>query len=205
MKKDTQKPTGGNGLRTFDFQGVPIRTLLVDGDTEPWFVASDVAKILGYSNPREAVRTHCKGGREMLTPSKGGLQKTKVIREGDLYRLICNSKLPSAEVFERKVMEEILPSIRRTGSYSAHGSEVKTLVADLAHDRDEAKKEVKRLKSQNARFNELRERRMIFGHIVRGIRDPWKRHEALHNACPEWIPAPNQRQDGEQQSLNFGE
>jgi prophage antirepressor-like protein len=117
----------------FAFEGHQLRTLLIDG--EPWFVGKDVAEALGYGNTRKALLDHCKkaqdvGGSQIVTPnesndlqgfrSKYGVDpSTKIIPESDVYRLIIKSKLPSAEKFEKKIMEEILPTIRKTGSYGA--------------------------------------------------------------------------------------
>lgn len=81
------------------------------------FPATNCARVLGYQNPQKAIRDHCKGVNEMVTPTKGGNQIIKYIPEGDLYRLIVNSKLPSAEKFERWVFDEVLPNIRKNGSY----------------------------------------------------------------------------------------
>lgn len=93
-----------------------IRTVEING--KPYFVASDVANALGYSNPRKAIINHCKGVTKRDTPTSGGIQSMSYINEGDVYRLIMKSKLPSAEKFEVWVMDEVLPSIRKTGSYS---------------------------------------------------------------------------------------
>lgn len=90
---------------------------IVDNSGEPWFIAKDVATVLGYANPQEAIREHCKGVSETRTPSPGGMQATKIISEKDLYRLIMHSKLPSAEAFQDWVMDEVLPSIRKHGAY----------------------------------------------------------------------------------------
>jgi len=92
-----------------------VTTAVIDG--KEYFAATECAKILGYANPQEAVRTHCKGVREFLTPTKGGEQNVNFIPEGDLYRLIVRSNLPATEKFERWVFEEILPSIRKHGAY----------------------------------------------------------------------------------------
>lgn len=92
-----------------------IRTVEIDG--KPYFVANDVAKALGYVETAKAIRTHCKGVSEMDIPSNGGIQCMKVIPEGDIYRLIVRSKLPSAEKFERWVFDEVIPSIRKNGGY----------------------------------------------------------------------------------------
>lgn len=92
-----------------------IRTIEIDG--KPYFVGTDVAKALGYNNPRDAVSRHCKGVVKHDTPTSSGVQSMSYINEGDLYRLIMKSKLPSAEKFEAWVMDEVLPTIRKTGSY----------------------------------------------------------------------------------------
>lgn len=92
-----------------------IRTIEIDG--KPYFVGTDVAKALGYNNPRDAVSRHCKGVVKHDTPTSSGIQSMSCINEGDLYRLIMKSKLPSAEKFESWVMDEVLPTIRKTGSY----------------------------------------------------------------------------------------
>ncbi|MDY4770285.1 MAG: ORF6C domain-containing protein [Lachnospiraceae bacterium] len=92
-----------------------IRTVEIDG--KPYFVGTDVAKALGYNNPRDAVSRHCKGVVKHDTPTSSGVQLMSYINEGDLYRLIMKSKLPSAEKFEAWVMDEVIPTIRKTGSY----------------------------------------------------------------------------------------
>ncbi len=93
-----------------------IRSLEIDG--KPYFVANDVAKALGYVETAKAIRTHCKGVSEMDIPTNGGIQVMKVIPEGDIYRLIIRSSLPSAEKFEHWVFDEVIPNIRKTGGYN---------------------------------------------------------------------------------------
>lgn len=92
-----------------------IRTVEIDG--KPYFVANDVAKSLGYKRPADAVTAHCKGSVKHRCLTEGGEQEVKVIPEGDVYRLISRSKLPSAEKFERWVFDEVIPSIRKNGGY----------------------------------------------------------------------------------------
>lgn len=82
------------------------------------FCASDIAKALGYTNPRKAVGDHCRGVTKRYAPTTSGEQEMSFIPEGDVYRLITHSKLPSAEKFESWVFDEVLPKIRQTGSYS---------------------------------------------------------------------------------------
>jgi prophage antirepressor-like protein len=110
-----------------------IRTLLNENG-EPWFVAKEVAVALGYKNSRGAIIEHCKGGSEMLLPSKGGNQMTKVIPESDLYRLILRSKLPQAEAFQDWVTSEVLPSIRKYGIYKKDKKEELTEKSFLEHN-----------------------------------------------------------------------
>lgn len=93
-----------------------VRTLEQDGKT--LFCGSDVAKALGYAIPSKAVNTHCKGVSKMEVPTNGGAQQMLFIPEGDLYRLIVNSKLPSAEKFERWVFDEVIPTVRKHGLYA---------------------------------------------------------------------------------------
>lgn len=92
-----------------------VRTVEIDGKI--YFVGIDIAKALGYLNPSKAVIQHCKGVTKLGIPSKGGKQKTNCIPEGDLYRLITHSELPSAERFESWVFDEVLPTLRKTGTY----------------------------------------------------------------------------------------
>ncbi len=84
------------------------------------FCGSDVAKALGYDQPHKAIERHCKKDGGMIhtvIDSLGREQQAKFITEGDLYRLIANSKLPSAEKFESWVFDEVLPTIRKHEAY----------------------------------------------------------------------------------------
>lgn len=101
-----------------------IRVIMRDG--EPWFIGNEVASVLGYADPRRAIYTHCKyaillkqGDAPLLNlPSRG----INIIPESDIYRLIMKSELPNIEGFQDWVCSEVLPSIRKTGSYSLKDS-----------------------------------------------------------------------------------
>lgn len=84
------------------------------------FCGSDVAKALGYRIPKDAVSAHCKGAVKHRLLTNGGYQEVKFVTEGDVYRLVVHSRLPSAEKFERWIFDEVLPTIRRTGGYVAN-------------------------------------------------------------------------------------
>lgn len=93
-----------------------VRSVEIDG--KPYFVANDVARALGYASPKDAVLRHCKGATIQRYLTNGGEQEVKMIPEGDIYRLIIRSSLPSAEKFETWVFDEVIPSIRKTGGYN---------------------------------------------------------------------------------------
>lgn len=96
-----------------------IRTLTIED--EPWFVGKDVAVVLGYSNPRDALakRVDDEDKGVAKCDTLGGKQDFTIINESGLYSLILSSKLPTAKKFKRWVTSEVLPAIRKTGKYEA--------------------------------------------------------------------------------------
>ena len=96
-----------------------IRTIQRDG--EPWFVGKDVAIALGYEKPRNAIAAHVDGEDKkdaLIQGPLGGPQEMTIINESGLYCLIFSSKLEKAKRFKRWVTAEVLPTIRKTGSYT---------------------------------------------------------------------------------------
>lgn len=97
-----------------------VRTMLIEG--EPWFVGKDVAKCLGYAKPENAIANHVDNEDKTTTLIQGTGSNYKsnavCINESGLYSLIMSSKLPSAKSFKRWVTSEVLPAIRKTGSYN---------------------------------------------------------------------------------------
>lgn len=95
---------------------------VIEKDNDPWFIGKDVAEILGYSNPRDAIYKHVefedKGVAKCDT--LGGSQELTVINESGLYSLILSSKLPGAKKFKYWITSEVLPSIRKNGGYIAN-------------------------------------------------------------------------------------
>jgi len=101
-----------------------VRTIIIDD--KPYVVGNDVAKALGYNEPHKAVSAHCRWGiTHPVTDNLGRLRNTKIIPEGDIYRLITKAADQSqnieikekAERFEKWVFDEVLPSIRKHGAY----------------------------------------------------------------------------------------
>lgn len=102
----------------FNFEKNEVRTFLVND--EPYFVGKDVASVLGYSNTKDALSRHVdsedKTGSRITT--SGQSREMTIINESGLYSLILKSKLPNARKFKRWVTSEVLPTIRKTGSYT---------------------------------------------------------------------------------------
>jgi prophage antirepressor-like protein len=115
---------------TKEFNNFKIRATTFDN--EIWFVAKDSAELLGYKDTDKAIRQHCKKSKkisEIFNPAilegldfqqffGNNFKNVKLIPEPDVWRLIIKSRLPEAEKVENWIMEEVLPSIRKTGSYS---------------------------------------------------------------------------------------
>lgn len=106
-----------NNLQVFkNEQFGEVRTIEENGKI--LFCGSDCAKALGYSRANDAVSAHCRYTvKRRIATKQGNMSEMSFIPEGDLYRLITHSKLPSAEKFESWVFDEVLPSIRKSGGY----------------------------------------------------------------------------------------
>lgn len=105
-------------LRLFQFEEQNVRTLVIDD--EPYFVGKDVAEILGYAKPRNAISVHVDDEDKKDAPIQGtlgGVQTMTMVNESGLYSLILSSKLPTAKKFKRWVTSEVLPAIRKHGAY----------------------------------------------------------------------------------------
>ena len=153
------------GLKIFEnTEFGQVRMMEVEG--KPYAVGNDIAKALEYARPYEAVAAHCKGAVSYRVLTAGGEQDTKIIPEGDIYRLISKaadqSKNPvikeKAERFESWLFDEVLPSIRANGSYSLTKQIPQTLPEALRAYADEVEKnEVLKLQTaqQHQIINEL--------------------------------------------------
>ena len=106
-----------------------IRGLLING--EPWFVAADVCNVLEIKNPSDAlvkledIEKMTLALTENLSGKRGGARRLKIISEPGLYRLVCSSRKPEAREIQHWVFHEVMPSIRKTGSYSIDAEEQK--------------------------------------------------------------------------------
>ena len=95
-----------------------VRTVLIDND--PWFVGKDLADVLGYAKPETAIRNNVDRGdtlKQGVSDANGHTQQMLIINEAGMYALIFGSKLPSAKKFKKWVTSEVLPQLRKTGSY----------------------------------------------------------------------------------------
>lgn len=135
-----------NQIIPFTYENISVRTSTTE-DGAPLFCANDVAKTLGYSDPKDALARHCKGApiHYPTIDSLGRTQEVRFITEGDLYRLVLNSKLPTAEKFEAWVVDEVLPSIRKHGMYATPAT-----IEDMIANPDTAIKLLTTLKEERA-------------------------------------------------------
>ena len=106
-----------SNLQIFNYENSSqLRTLIKDG--EPWFVAKDLCEVLELGDVSKALSRlddDEKGTNSILTP--GGIQEMLVVNEPGLYSLILGSRKPEAKAFKRWITHEVIPSIRKTGSY----------------------------------------------------------------------------------------
>ena len=112
-----------------------VRTLEVNGD--PWFVGKDVAASLGYERGAKAIQDHVDDEDKDVVPirdSIGRMQETPIINESGLYSLIFSSKLESAKSFKRWVTSEVLPALRKTGSYRMNQKQADTESLDSVNN-----------------------------------------------------------------------
>lgn len=122
-----------NQLQQFMYGHQEMRTLNIDG--EPWFVAKDVCEVLDIVNSRDAIgRLDDDEKGVVLTDTLGGRQNVATVNEYGLYSLILGSRKPEAKQFKRWITHEVIPSIRRAGSYNLpqNFTEALRLAADLS-------------------------------------------------------------------------
>lgn len=140
-------------LQVFNFEKRDVRVVMKG--IEPWFVAKDVCEVLELGNPRQALATHIdedeKGVQKMDTP--GGEQEMSVINESGMYALIMRSNKPEAKRFRKWVTSEVLPALRKTGSYSVKSNPDEERKLEIARQRIALQE-----KNANARLAKIMQR-----------------------------------------------
>lgn len=168
-------------LVLFKFEGQKVRAVEIDGDR--WVVVSDLAKLLGFREAKDAARNlrpHHKGSAEVPTP--GGRQRMLITNERGANRLILRSKSSKAEAIQDWITDEVMPSIIRTGKYVAPDHVRQMLGLEL--DRTELEGEADR---ERWRAEELQQQL----DNVLADRDRWRR-EAYARRCDH----PKREEDG---------
>lgn len=106
-------------IQSFEFEGKEVKTLKIND--EPWFVGKDLATILGYSNTRDALNKHVDSEDKNTVAIRDGITRGNpnqtIVNESGMFSLILSSNLPNAKKFKRWVTSEVLPTIRKNGSY----------------------------------------------------------------------------------------
>lgn len=148
-----------NQPQLFTFKGQPVRTVSIND--EPYFVGKDVATILGYKKPENAIANHVEDEDKTTTLIQGigsnYKSKSVIINESGLYSLILSSKMPQAKEFKHWVTSEVLPSIRKHGAYMTPEKIKETLlnpdtIIKLATQLKQEQKQRKQLQTENDRM-----------------------------------------------------
>ena len=108
-----------NDLKLFNYESKQVRTVIIN--SEPWWVAKDVCDILELTNPSMCLQNLDADERSKLNLGRQG--ETNIVNESGLYSLVIQSRKPEAKKFKKWITSEVLPSIRKTGSYSAESKE----------------------------------------------------------------------------------
>jgi prophage antirepressor-like protein len=129
----------------FPVTGEAVRTVVIDG--EPWFIAADVTAILGYANGRMSIGALPERMKSSVTIADGtpGNPNRSVINEAGVYRLVMRSNLMAAEQFQDWLAEDVIPSIRRTGSYVAPSLTNRDLALMVIAEADRAERAEQRV------------------------------------------------------------
>lgn len=159
-----------------------IRSLSINN--EPWFVGKDVAATLAYNEPHKAITRHVDEDDRMkhpITDELGRSQETWLINESGLYSLILSSKLPTAKKFKRWVTSEVLPAIRKTGSYQIPTNPMEAL--KLMFDAQTLTNE--RLDTVSRDVQELKENKLLdpgeYNYLSRRVRTKVKEIKEMRN------------------------
>lgn len=121
-------------ITPFNFHGSEVRTILRDG--EPWFIAADVCRVLELSNTSKACESLDDEEKGITNgDTLGGTQQVLIINESGLYALTFKSRKPEAKAFKKWVTAEVLPAIRKTGSFISHPSALR-LLADKIEENE---------------------------------------------------------------------
>ena len=166
-----------NELRVFQNPELgEVRMIMIDD--KPYFVGNDVARILQYSRPNDAISANCKGAVIYRIHTPGGMQNAKVIPEGDMYRLIVKAAVQSnsekvrkaAEKFEKWIFDEVIPEIRKTGAYSIQQKPDSYMIDDKVERAkrwiEEQEEKNREIQIRDDRITELEPKAMICDEMI---------------------------------------
>ncbi|MEX3609731.1 BRO family protein [Rothia sp. LK2588] len=172
---------GGSDLQSFNFNGIALRAKLIDG--EPWFVAADLAAALGYSDAYEASKHVLDSEAQNLQIAGFGNRGVKLVNESGLYAIIMRSNKPEAVDFRLWVTSEVLPSIRKTGSYEKPRTlEERSLelIGELSARVEDQRRELEAARPKVQTYDKILTRDHTFGFrdLCKAIREHFPVNEA---------------------------
>ena len=161
-----------------------VRVVMIDG--EPWFVAADVCRVLGLTNPTVAIESLDEDEKRKIPESRvvvdpkfnlgSDFREVNIINESGLYALIFSSRKPEAKKFRKWVTHEVLPSIRKTGTYSV------VSVDPLAIEREKLALEREKFNVENSEETKLFKRAQLLRDIASSSRDDVLRDKLIREA-----------------------
>lgn len=152
-------------LQIFQYEKQQIRTVVIDG--EPWFVAKDVCDVLGHSNSRVALERLDEDEKGVSTVyTLGGQQEVSVINESGMYSLVLTSRRPEARAFKRWITHEVIPSIRKTGSYGVQRELTRLELIELARESEVARLDAEKRNAELEYQLRIQEPKVVFADAV---------------------------------------
>lgn len=180
-----------SSLQLFSYSGQEVRTQLIDG--EPWFVLNDLCKVLEIASPRNvAARIDSDDVRQTdVMDSMGRKQSTTIVNESGMYEVIIRSDKPEAKAFRRWLTSDVIPSIRRTGSYGVAAPTGQQLLALAVMEAQRV------IESKDERIAELTPKAASWDSVISSA-GSWSYNDAAKVLCEE-----GQIQIGEKRLVNL--
>lgn len=180
-----------SALQLFSYSGQEVRTQLIDG--EPWFVLADLCTVLGLGSPHKVAERISEDDRNQtpVMDSLGRKQSTTIVNESGMYEVIIRSDKPEAKAFRRWLTAEVIPSIRKTGSYGVAAPTGQQLLALAVMEAQRV------IESKDERIAVLEPKAASWDSVISSV-GSWSYNDAAKVLCEE-----GQIQIGEKRLVNL--